>query len=106
MSNETLFRTLERWMIQNPESARELSVSTRDRYLRGGIPAPLLWFLRNTGALEALAKDARKLTSAELEEIQAQVEARSTKQRKYRGERGEAGMEVDEAPPSRRRKMA
>lgn len=100
MPNESPFPGLERWMIQNPDAARELSVSTRERYLSGGLPAPLLWFLRNPGALEALAKDARKLGAEEIDEVQAQIEARSQKQRKYRAE------QVEEVAPEPRRRKA
>ena len=104
MPSETLFPELERWMIQNPDAARKLSFSTRERYLKGGVPAPFLWFLENPAALAALATDARQLSPKQLSSIREQVKARSTKQRKYREERGET--EVAAAPAVRRRKVS
>jgi hypothetical protein len=106
MANDVTFPLLERWMIQNPDPSRELSVSTRERYLQGGLPASLVWFLRNPGALEALAKDARKLTAKELDHIQTKVEARSSKQRKYREERTQPIAEVPAASARPRRKAS
>jgi hypothetical protein len=106
MPDEALFPELERWMIQNPDAARKLSLSTRERYLKGGVPAPFLWFFENPGAFDAIATDVRQLTPQQLSGIRGQVKARSSKQQKYRAKGSAEGSAVEAVKQSRKRKAS
>jgi hypothetical protein len=77
-----LFRNFTAWLLDQPPGAiRGVSDSTRLRWATGEIPANLLWLLDHPQALEALARDARALTSQERRKLKEAARERGRKQK-------------------------
>jgi hypothetical protein len=90
MADEPLFPAFVDAMEKNLAASRELPRMTLFRYAKGELPASFAWFLQHPDMLEALARDARKLTPKQLKQYREGIEKRGQVQKKYR-EKKKAG---------------
>lgn len=91
------------WLAAHPDAVRSINITTLNRYASGAVPAQMLWFLQNPGALVALAEDAENLTGEDWERILAAINERAGAARDRRAAAKEPA-ESAEPESSRRRR--
>jgi hypothetical protein len=101
LSQEMPFPRFRAAMRENLDAVEDLPHATFYRYVKGELPANLIWFIQHPRLLRALAEDADTLSEKEIDRLRHTVQRRA-KAQKDRRRKTDAG----EPERGRKRKTA